>query len=63
MLFRSVFTLVWGLVYLSGFVLNLTGSVTGPRAALAGSGVLVLSFVWLSLARCDALRRLVLPAK
>lgn len=59
----AVFTLVWGLVYLSGFLLNITGSITGPRIALACSGVIVLSYVWLSLARSTALRRLVLPVK
>ena len=59
----AVFTLVWGLVYLSGFLLNITGSITGPRIALAGSGVIVLGYVWLSLARSRALRNLVMPAK
>ncbi len=59
----AVFTLVWGLVYLSGFLLNVTGSLTGPRVALVCGGAIVLSYVWLSLARSDALRRLVLPVK
>lgn len=59
----AVFTLVWGLVYLSGFLLNITGSLTGPRIALIGGGAIVLSYVWLSLARSEALRRLVLPTK
>lgn len=59
----AVFTLVWSLVYLSGFLLNFTGSFTGPRTALVGGGAIVLSYVWLSLARSTALRRLVLVPK
>ncbi len=59
----AVFTLVWGLVYLSGFLLNFSGSITGPRVALAGGAVVVLGYVWLSLARSTALRDLVLPVK
>jgi MFS family permease len=59
----AVFTLVWSLVYLSGFLLNFTGSLTGPRVALAGGAAIVLSYVWLSLARSTALRRLVLAPK
>jgi predicted MFS family arabinose efflux permease len=31
----SVFTLVWSLVALSGFLLNIAGSLVGPRLALA----------------------------
>lgn len=56
----GVFTLVWSLMYLSGFLLNFVGSLSGPRAALAGGAAVVLSYVWLSLARSAALRRLVL---
>ncbi len=59
----AVFTQVWGLVYLSGFLLNATGALTGPRVALACGGVVVLSYVWLSLARSTALRRLRLAAR
>jgi predicted MFS family arabinose efflux permease len=59
----AVFTQVWGLVYLSGFLLNSTGALTGPRVALVGGGVIVLSYVWLSLARSTALRRLRLVAR
>ncbi len=54
----GVFTQVWSLVYLSGFLLNFAGSLTGPRVALAGGGAIVLSYVWLSLVRSAALRRL-----
>jgi MFS family permease len=59
----AMFTLVWSLVYLSGFLLNFAGSLIGPRVALAGGGAIVLSYVWLSLARSTALRRLVLAPK
>ncbi len=59
----GVFTLVWSLVYLSGFLLNFTGSLTGPRVALVGGAAIVLSYVWLSLARSTALRRLAPPPK
>jgi len=59
----AVFTQVWGLVYLSGFLLNFTGSLTGPRIALACGGVVVLSYVWLSLARSAGLRQLRLAPK
>ena len=50
-------------MYLSGFLLNFTGSLTGPRIALAGGGIIVLSYVWLSLAQSVALRHLVLLPK
>jgi predicted MFS family arabinose efflux permease len=59
----AVFTLVWSLVYLSGFLLNFTGSFTGPRTALVGGGAIVLSYVWLSLARSTTLQHLVLAPK
>jgi len=59
----SVFTLVWSLASLSGFLLNIAGSLTGPRLALAGGAVIVLAYVWLSLARATALRNLVLAPK
>ncbi len=59
----AVFTLVWSLVYLSGFLLNFAGSLTGPRVALVCGGIIVLSFVWLSLARSTALRLLRLTPK
>ena len=59
----SVFTLVWSLASLSGFLLNIAGSFVGPRLALAGGAVIVLAYVWLSLARATALRNLVLAPK
>ncbi|MPZ46847.1 MAG: MFS transporter [Betaproteobacteria bacterium] len=59
----SIFTLVWGLVFLSGFLLNIAGSLVGPRVALAGGAVIVLAYVWLSLVRATALRHLVLAPK
>jgi len=54
----SVFTLVWSLVYLSGFLLNVAGSIFGSRWALAGGASIVLGYVWLSLVRVSALRKL-----
>jgi MFS family permease len=59
----SVFTLVWGLIFFSGFLLNIAGSLVGPRLALAGGAVIVLAYVWLSLARATALKDLVLAPK
>ena len=59
----SVFTLVWGLIFFSGFLLNIAGSLVGPRLALAGGAVIVLAYVWLSLVRSTALRNLVLTPK
>jgi MFS family permease len=59
----SVFTLVWSLASLSGFLLNIAGSLAGPRLALAGGAVIVLAYVWLSLARATALRNLILAPK
>lgn len=59
----SVFTLVWSLVYLSGFLLNVAGALIGSRWALAGGAAIVLSYVWLSLVRAPALRDLVIAPK
>ena len=59
----SVFTLVWSLVYLSGFLLNIAGSLVGSRWALAGGAAIVLGYVWLSLVRVSALRTLELTPK
>jgi predicted MFS family arabinose efflux permease len=59
----GMFSLVWSLVYLSGFLLNFAGSLTGPRMALAGGGAIVLGYVWLSLVKSAALRRLVLAPR
>jgi predicted MFS family arabinose efflux permease len=59
----SMFTLVWSLVFFSGFLLNIAGSLTGPRVALAGGAGIVLAYVWLSLARAGALKKLVLAPR
>jgi len=59
----SVFTLVWSLVFFSGFLLNIAGSLVGPRLALAGGAVIVQAYVWLSLVRSTALKNLVLTPK
>ena len=59
----SVFTLVWGLIFFSGFLLNGAGSLVGPRLALAGGAAIVLAYAWLSLARATALRKLALEPK
>jgi predicted MFS family arabinose efflux permease len=59
----SVFALVWSLMFLSGFLLNVAGSLVGPRWALAGSAAIVLAYVWLSLVRAAALKNIVLTPK
>jgi MFS family permease len=59
----SVFALVWSLMFLSGFLLNVAGEWAGPRLALAGAAVIVLAYVWLSLVRAAALKKVVLTAK
>lgn len=59
----SVFALVWSLMFLSGFLLNVAGEFAGPRLALAGGASIVLAYVWLSLVRATALKKLVLAPK
>jgi predicted MFS family arabinose efflux permease len=59
----GVFTLVWSLAFLSGFLLNFVGSLTGPRTALAGGAAILLAYVWLSLSRSTALRRMAPAAR
>ena len=59
----SIFSLVWSLMFLSGFLLNFAGEWMGPRLALAGGAVTMLAYVWLSLARAGALKKLVLAPK
>jgi MFS family permease len=59
----SVFALVWSLMFLSGFLLNVAGSLVGPRLALGGGAAIVLAYVWLSLARAAAVRNIVLTPK
>jgi MFS family permease len=56
----SVFTLVWSLMFFSGFLLNTAGEWVGPRLALAGGAAIVLAYVWLSLVRAAALKKVVL---
>jgi MFS family permease len=59
----SVFALVWSLVFLGGFLLNAAGEWVGPRFALAGGAVIMLAYVWLSLARATALKKVVLTPR
>ena len=59
----SMFALVWSLMYFSGFLLNTAGSVVGPRLALAGGAAIVLAYVWLSLVRATALKKVILAPK
>ncbi len=59
----SVFALVWSLMFLSGFLLNVAGEWAGPRLALAGGAVIMLAYVWLSLVRAKALKNVVLAPK
>ncbi len=59
----AIFSLVWSMMVLSGFLLNLIASTTGPRWALSIGTVLVLCFVWAVLARSGPLQRLSLLAK
>ena len=59
----GVFTLVWSLVFLSGFLLNFAGSLSGPKTALAGGAAITLVYVWTSLVRSAALKNLRLSPK
>ena len=59
----SVFSLVWSLMFLSGFLLNSAGALAGPRVALAGGAAIMLAYVWLSLVRAPALKNLVLAPR
>lgn len=59
----SVFALVWSLMFLSGFLLNVAGEWAGPRLALAGGAVIMLAYVWLSLVRAAALKKVVLAPR
>jgi MFS family permease len=59
----SVFALVWSLMFFSGFLLNVAGELAGPRLALAGGAAIMLAFVWLSLARAAALKKVNLAPK
>lgn len=59
----SIFALVWSLMFLSGFLLNSAGEWAGPRMALAGGATIMLAYVWLSLVRAEALKKVVLASK
>ncbi|HSC08148.1 MAG TPA: MFS transporter [Steroidobacteraceae bacterium] len=59
----SMFALVWSLMFLSGFLLNFAGEWVGPSLALAGGSAIVLAYVWLSLVRATALKKVVLAPK
>jgi predicted MFS family arabinose efflux permease len=59
----SMFALVWSLMFLSGFLLNAAGEWVGPSLALAGGSAIVLAYVWLSLVRATALKKVVLAPK
>ena len=59
----AIFSLVWSMMVLSGFLLNLVASYAGPRWALSGGTMVVLCFAWFSLARSEPLRRVSLTSK
>jgi len=59
----AMFSLVWSLVYLSGFLLNLTGSVLGPGVALILNAIIVLCYAVFSMSRSTALKNLSLVHK
>jgi MFS family permease len=59
----SVFALVWSLMFFSGFLLNTAGEWVGPRLALAGGAAIMLAYVWLSLSRAAALKKVVLAPR
>jgi hypothetical protein len=50
------------MMVLSGFLLNLVASTTGPRWALSCGTMLVLCFVWSVLARSEPLQQVTLSA-
>jgi MFS family permease len=59
----AMFSLVWSLVFLSGFLLNFTGSLIGPQSALLVSALIVLAYIWFFMARSTALKNLTLAHK
>ena len=59
----GVFSLVWSLMFLSGFLLNAAGAWVGPRFALAGGAMVMLVYLWLSLARAEVMKKVVLTPK
>jgi hypothetical protein len=56
----GLYSLVWSLIALSGFLLNLAAEFVGPRLALACGALVVLAYVWGGLARSPALRTVTL---
>ena len=59
----AMFSLVWSLVYLSGFILNFMGSLIGPSTALILNSLIVLSYAVLSMSKSAALKSLTLDNK
>jgi len=59
----SVFALVWSLMFLSGFLLHVAAALARGGRALAGGAVIVLAYVWFSLARSAALRSITLAPR
>ncbi len=58
----ALYSLLWGLVLLSGTFLNLAAELVGPRIALATGASVVLLYVWLVVVRSPALRNLSLSS-
>jgi len=59
----ALFSLVWSMMVLSGFLLNLAADYAGPRWALTGGTIIVLCFAGCSLARSAPLARVSLAQK
>jgi MFS family permease len=59
----AIFSLVWSMMVLSGFLLNLGAEYIGPRWALTGGTIVVLCFVWGSLSRSVSLKQVSLSPK
>ncbi len=59
----ALFSLVWSMMVLSGFLLNLSADFIGPRWALTGGTTIVLAYVWLSLVRSAPLRKATLGGR
>jgi len=57
----SLYGLLWGLLLLSGTLLNFTSEFVGPRYALAGGATVVLVYIYGFLVRSTALRHFALP--
>lgn len=59
----ALFSLVWSMMVLSGFLLNFAADYAGPRWALTGGTIIVLCFAASSLARSAPLARVSLAQK